>query len=418
MMSGQSQATETTPLLNDKKVEGVLVVVNTPQTLPTRNDDVVETKIAGQEQVTQGTDEMSEEKTHTVQELKRNAQINLLVDLYIKCTRHHRMHRLSHEYFIKRDAAFNFFPLLLLTMISSILSFLATVDMVHVTLREIFSISVSICSIISVGIQSYAKYSNYATKTESHRTAALGMLKLGNRLEVQLSDPELHVPPEFSGYAENENSISSSKVREVMMPEMREGSNKSLQSAGYKSTATTSIPKSAFGNLQHLPLEDKIQISQMVYNQIVDACDSSFPKPLSQAFAILDSRLNISFRNKYTNVEFAKNLDIDPDLCSRLGEKMIMICAYNELFTELSNAPGWPWFSTKPQRAVEKAIARVHRTYTLSTKSFLAVDIHMDEDIKTLCAWAFCCCMDPTSWFWASCVRKRRELLKKRSGMV
>ncbi len=352
--------------------------------------------------------------TKSYDELHRDAQINVLADLYIKCTRQHRMHRLSHEYFHKRDAAFNFFPLLILTMLSAILSFLATVDIIEATVKEIFSISVSIFAIFSVAVQSYAKYTNFAAKFEMHRSAAIGMLKLGDRVQVLFSDPDLRVP---DGVVPDGNvpgddvpggvNIVTNNPTNVEPLGNGDGNQSVVSAAGSKRSVAGDL-----AGTKNLSIEDKISIHQLLYDQVIDSIDSTFPRAVTEAFGIMDARLNISFRTKFTQHQYGKDLEIEPDLVVWLSERLIKIAAYNELYTELANSRGWPWCATEPHKAVDRALARVHRTYVESSRSFLAVDVHMDETIWTLCTWAFCCCFDPTSWFWSSCVEARRKQRK------
>ncbi len=355
--------------------------------------------------------------TSTYDELKRKAQIEQLAELYIKCTRQHRMHRLSHEYFHKRDAAFNFFPLLLITMISAILSFLATVDLFEPNIRQIFSISVSIFAIFSVAVQSYAKYANYDYKAEMHRNAALGMLKIGDRIQVLFSDPDLRIPADAIP-SELGGDAKPAVPSNINGPTEAGNVGRDEELGDGQSVVPASPDDNSKLNMQNLSIQDKIGIHQMLYDQVIETIDSTFPPPVTQTFGIMDARLNISFRTKFTHKKYDQHLQVEPDLVVWLSERLIKIAAYNEIYAELSNSRGWPWWSANPHKTVERAIARVHRTYVESTKSFLAVDVHMDETIWTLCAWTFCCCFDPTSWFWACCVKMRRRQLEEQRIVI
>ena len=121
---------------------------------------------------------------------ERNERKQSLLNLFITCECQHQMHRLAQEYYAHRDTWLHFLPLTVLTLVSGTLAFLGSSDLIPVVTKEFLSLAVGICSIVSVAIQSCAKHSKYAARSEMHRAAALGMKKLADNATFNQLDPE------------------------------------------------------------------------------------------------------------------------------------------------------------------------------------------------------------------------------------
>jgi hypothetical protein len=339
--------------------------------------------------------ELFESRNNLNDELDKRKQS--LLDLYISCECQRQMHRLALEYYLRRDTWLHFLPLTVLTIVSGTFAFLGTSDFIQADMKEYFSLLVGIFSIVSVSIQSCAKHSKYAARSEMHRHAALGMKKLGDNVNFHQIDPE-------SGIANKKN------------PNIADVNNPTDEEVGGAPSGGVGKDKRGAGgggdDVDHLGLSpsitEKIQGFRMVYNQVMESCNSTIPAPVSQAFALVDTRLAISLNNIETQRRFQRDLNLKD-----VNAKSIICAAtYNELYSEFSNAFGWPWRTLNPHDAVNRAIAKVHRTYTKSN-NFLSDDYDMDEDIYTLCSRTFCFCMDTTSWFWTCYCCKKHQPVKK-----
>jgi hypothetical protein len=295
-----------------------------------------------------------------------------LLELSIDCGCQHQMHRLAQAYFLKRETWLFFLPLTFLTLASGTLAFMGTSAFFKDDMKEYFSLSVGVCSILSVAIQSCAKHSKYAARSEMHRTVALGMKKLRDNIHFNQIDPE-------SGITEKRNEIEIDK--------------NDPDKAG--SLSVTSFP-------------EKIEAHRMVYQQVLESCDSTIPVSVVQGFTLVDTRLTLALNSNKTQKRFGEVLD----LRDVNAKSMIFAATYNELYSEFSNSFLWPWFTLKPHDAVNRAIARVHRAY-FQGNDFFCDKYDVDEDIGILCFRTFCCCMDPTSCFWSSCRAKKTRSSSK-----
>lgn len=275
------------------------------------------------------------------------------------------MHRLAEVYYLERDKWLHFLPLTILTLISGALAFMASTTLFEGG-QEILTLLVGFVSLVSVAIQSCAKNSKYAAKSEMHRIAALQMQKLTDNIEFHLIDPE-------SGVARNNE-------------DMERGA-----------------PDSS---------DDKFALSgsscRAIYNQIMDSCDSTIPTAIAQGFGLVDTRLAICLNNDITHGRVAKGI-----VEQETSKQVMFLSVYNELYSEYTNAFGWPWRTINPHHAVNRALMKVNNNYNISDQ-FLSEDYDMDEGVGALFSWACCCCMDAESWFWTYCRNQRLSQKKEK----
>jgi hypothetical protein len=259
----------------------------------------------------------------------------ILLELYINCEFQRQMHRLAQDFFRKREVWFHFFPVTLLTMASGALAFLATADIIVDRTREILSITVGICSIISVAFQSCAKFSNYGARSEMHKAVALGMKRLGDNINFQQIDPE----------------------KGAMVIKRRNDNDKSNEEKilDYDSLGP-----------HYETMSETVEGFRMVFNQIMDSNDSTIPTPIGQAFSLVDSRLSIMLNNSNTEENIKDSLKVSKDR----AKSIITAATYCELYTEISNGFWWPLYPTNPHRAVKNSIEKVTSTY-IESHNFL-----------------------------------------------
>lgn len=102
----------------------------------------------------------------------------IMDEVWLMCEEQRQMHRLAFMYMNYRHFRYHIFPLSIITMISGILAFLSTADMIPSSMKEYLSLSVGILSILSGSIQSINQEARYESKAEMHKNASLGMKKV------------------------------------------------------------------------------------------------------------------------------------------------------------------------------------------------------------------------------------------------
>jgi hypothetical protein len=188
-----------------------------------------------------------------------------------------------------------------------------------------------------------------------HRIAALEMKKLSDGVEFSQIDPELGLVKKAADSA----SLGGEEAGE--------------------------------DNDQSAPstMTQQLQAYRATFSQVLASCDSTIPSPVTQAFLLVDTRLSLQ--------DFFE------------GQTIVSSAVYNELYSEFSNTMMWPLIPLKPHYAVNRAIDKANQSSKGSKHP--QFDIDMDEGVATLLSWVFGC--DSTSWIWACCQRKRRQVLEK-----
>ena len=272
---------------------------------------------------------------------EHNTRKQCLLDLLIHCECQRQMHQLSQEYYLWRDTWYHFYPITILTIISGTSAFLASsafFDSELSNTNEILTLLVGILSIILVAIQSCAKNSKYATKGEMHKVAVLALVKLISNINIHQIDPELGVAK----------------------------TNKNNNRKQEKDEGSSDINLGISSNMT-----EKLESYRMVFEQIRECCQSPIPNVVVEAFDLVDTRLSIQLSNYRTQRKLRTHLNVEDES----ARSIFIAAAYNELCVEFSNTVGWPFHTPSPDKATERAIKRVCKTYTKSN--------FLDEPIET-----------------------------------
>lgn len=265
---------------------------------------------------------------------KKASNKRCLLKLYVNCECQRQMHRLAEMYYGSRDNWYHFIPLTILTLISGIFAFGSTSDFFEGKTKEVFSLIVGICSILSGAVQSCSKNHNYAEKSKAHKTVALGMKKLGDEVTFDRIDPK-------SGLSAKGNTKKNKAADE----EQGLGSNDEREAA---------------------TMAEKVQGYRMVFNQVMESCDSIIPSHIAEGFALIDARMAIMLNSEQTHDRVENTLLLE----EANARSIILANTYAELYTVYSTKTCWPWHYPNPDLAVSKAIRNVERTYGKSLHLF------------------------------------------------
>lgn len=322
-------------------------------------------------------------------EWKTDEREKILLDLYTKSEYQRQMHRLADDYYKKRDTWLHFVPLTFVTFTSGTLGFLSTSDFFNEKIKDLFSLIVGVLAIISVVIQSCAK--NYAIRCEMHKTAAVQLKKLSDTISFFQIMPPFH--KESGPIDDHDIQVVSSNTTQIH------------DSIHRKSGEGMCDPCRTLGNT---PGAENAEGFRMVYQQILDSCNSTIPIEVSQTFSLIDCRFSILLKNRFAIQKIEETLNIRAEK----GECILRVAAYNELYSELSF--GWPWISLRPDSAVKRVEISILKTF-LDCDKFLTHEYRADRRLPDLCFDMFCCLRN--GWVWKCCQRKNVAAKQKDNQM-
>jgi len=247
---------------------------------------------------------------------KISVATNRLLSLYNLCESQRQMHRLSYDHLRFLDFWTNTFVLTVITMISGLLAFLATSDLTTPTPRskEVLSAIVGSVSVLSVAIQKIAKIANFGSRADMHGQVAIGMKKLCDQIESDLTED----PDEIGG-----------------------------------------LVKTTQGDNEESTTKKTIQTYREMYHMCLDACNSTIPLKIQQAFSLVDKRFSLNFLSESAIEKMSTSFGGN----STVAKMTLYAVMYNELYCEFSRRSTWLCALPDPQKRYEAALQTVEALY-------------------------------------------------------
>jgi hypothetical protein len=256
-------------------------------------------------------------------------------EIWVMCECQRQMHRLAHMYYAHRQWHFNVLPLTVLTMLSGVMAFLSTADMIPNEFKEYLALSVGILSIFSASFQSMNQEARYDSKAEMHKNAALGMKRITDNIEFIQVDPNL-----------------SASVDALKQPKKTGESSEFESVPGVAKTPDEEESDDEDDENHHANL---CQTFQEVYQQCLDSCQSQIPVQISQAFKMAEARLSMSLTRE-DKVTINENY-------GQKGKQIIYRCLYNEVFCAIADYRKFPKSVPRPETVVEKSMVLVEKCF-------------------------------------------------------
>ena len=277
-------------------------------------------------------------------------------EVWVMCEAQRQMHRLAFMYYSYRQFRYHALPLTIITMMSGIMAFLSTADMIPNFWQEYLALSVGVLSILSASVQSMSQDARFDSKAEMHKNAALGMKRIADQIEFLQVDP-----------AVNMSTLKLFPVEDVPA---------NPQAVPEVGTDADADPTPALSPAADMPELNVNEISdndndnanacatfKEVYQQCLDSCTSQFPVRISQSFKMAESRLTMSLTKA--------DKKVIKDEYGSLGKQIIFRCLYNEVFVTISEHYLFPFRCLSPEVAVEAAMKKVEKCFQKKQINFV-----------------------------------------------
>ena len=263
-----------------------------------------------------------------------------IMEVYVMCECQRQMHRLSFMYYNTRQFRYNVYPLTVITMLSGVLAFLSTADIIPSDLKDYLSLSVGIPSILSASVQSINQEARYDSKAEMHKNASLGMKRICDQIEFIQVDPQLKIYVDVLNQTDGENG--GGDLSTVL--EQPEYFDQNIIDENYNNNDDDD-EKHAHSHATF----------RQIYQQCLDSCQSQIPVAISQAFKMAESRLALSLT--------PQDRAIIKKEFGYMGKQYIHSCLFNEVFCAITDTYFFPMRTPRPQDVVDVAMANVQKCF-------------------------------------------------------
>lgn len=258
-------------------------------------------------------------------------------DLFNKCESERQMHRLAEKYYGWRNYYFFTLPLAFLTMAAGIMAFLSSSSVLTDTNRQLFAIVVGGMSLLSIFWQTLAGKMKFDVKAEMHLAAAIDLKRVADDLDFQKVEMEAR---------------AKKKKEEKAM---------GLDFMRRRSASTIERETDAEKGAEEKE-ERNIEYYRAQYHQVMAGCKSVAPLCVSQAFAIMDTKLALKLTRKARET-LEKDMGED-------AERIMFAALCNEIYVGITSSRGWPLLVKNPSKVVDKALENLSKSYNPSIDYF------------------------------------------------
>lgn len=164
------------------------------------------------------------------------------------------MHRLSAHYYNKRALWFTFLPILFVTSVVSVIGLFSSVSSPNNCISKALTITSGSLGIVSTFLASWGKQLNYQSKADMHASARQSLSKLCDKIKLDIFQFQMYVHSFRKEVGDGQNNGNGKEINWL------EEFNKTG------------------ANLKHYRIK---------YETTKEACTSSFPNKIEQAFASL-----------------------------------------------------------------------------------------------------------------------------------
>ena len=275
---------------------------------------------------------------------------------------------LAYEHFRAREATFYTGPLVTITLAMGVLSFFAGTSLFGDAYIQRLTISAGILSLVSVTWQKMGKTWNYGARSDMHRKAFTSIEKLRTKVNFELRTRYVE---DIERDQTEESGTSPTVVRDKLKKLVSSSSSKN--EPGKKEDETGK--DAGAGQEGKKKDSDLLQGYQQIFEQILESCSSALPVSVSQAYLLIQTRLEFGLKSGNTRLDVEKVFieDYDDTL------ECISLSAFTELSNVFIKGNRYPLFLVEPSQAVEKALSAVAMQFD-DRNQFFASRLHVDAD--------------------------------------
>ena len=261
-----------------------------------------------------------------------------------------RQHRLAYEHLKSLETTRASNPLIFITLASGIMSFISSADSTLISLefKDLMSLLVGVMSFFSIAWQQLVKQWNYGPRAEMHKIVNLAMKKVLAKMTfdyiriVQLDSSTQQGSTEEGQDAQEDQNEKGRNGKSV------------TEEDGDDSTP----PRPLSEREKHLM--EGIQTYSEIVEQSLDSCSSIIPLKITEAFLLLESKIELGFQSEET---IRIVLEKFPGTPLKRSMRMIHEHACDELSAQFSGARGWPRRLADPTVAVDTAMKKMNEAF-------------------------------------------------------